>query len=409
MAIAHACQGHPPALVRAVAVGNRISVVPAAAEAGFVAELERIVALAVPHLAPDRPNLLVLAEVLGLPAALAGPRGALARRAHTATDAMTFLALALMPRVLAYRRRWPGISLARALLLASTDALYRPFFETLSRLARQHSTHIVATTLAPRVRRSTDPRDIARWGRRGAGSVYVPVAPEVYNAALIFGPDGALLGRVEKVFLTKTERRTLDLSPGRLDDVRVIETAAGRLGVAISLDAFTPAYLAHLDALGAEVVVQPDANDQRWAAPSATCDWQPAEWLNSVLGSVQPAYPSLRYNVCAMQTGNFFDLVFDGQSSITARASTAPSCDDRDRCFTGVDDPIDTRTGAPLFGTMLAVAPWVVPDPIVADSSLSLAARRAQLEAVSRELLPDGPRANAYRESVIWADLALGR
>ncbi len=48
-------------LVRAIAVGNRINVAAAATEASYCAELERIVGLALQHVVPDRPNLLVLA------------------------------------------------------------------------------------------------------------------------------------------------------------------------------------------------------------------------------------------------------------------------------------------------------------------------------------------------------------
>ena len=43
--------------VRFIAVGNRINVQAAATERSFSMELERIVGLAVPHLAKDRPNL----------------------------------------------------------------------------------------------------------------------------------------------------------------------------------------------------------------------------------------------------------------------------------------------------------------------------------------------------------------
>lgn len=396
-------------LVRAIAVGNRIRIAAAVSEASWVAELERIVALSAPYLAADRPNLLVLGEVLGLPGVLAGPRGALARHARTSHTALTLLALALLPHVLACRRRWRGISLPRALLLASADALYRPFAETLSRLAARYHTHIVATTLAPHVRRTEDPREVVRWGRRGLDRAYVPIGPEVYNAALVFGPDGALLGRVNKVFLTESEISMLDLTPGKLEDVRVIPTTAGRLGVAISLDAFTPDYLRCLDAQHAELVVQPDANDQPWAAPSSTCDWQPAEWLCSVLGSIQPVYAHLRHNVCAMQTGNFFDNPFDGQSTITTRADIPLDSADRDHTFVGVDDYADPRTHEPLLGRMLAVAPWVVPDPIRDRPDLDLAQRRSLLATVARELLPGGARAGLYRESVIWADLPVSR
>lgn len=390
------------ALVRLIAVGNRIRL--PASEAAFRAELERIVGLAASHIARDRPTLVALAELLGLPAALAGPRGTLARRAHRSRTALTLLALAYLPRVLAYRRRWPGISLPRALLLALTDALYRPFAETLSALARRHHITIAATTLAPRVERSTDPRAIRRFGRRGAKAVYLPTGPDVYNAALVFGPDGALLGRVEKVFLTPSEREMLDLTPGRLEDVQVIASPAGRLGVAISLDAFTPEYLRRLDALGAEIVVQNDANDAPWAGPGGRGAWQPQEWLDSVLGALQRAYPNLRYDVCPMQTGNFFDIVFDGQSTITARTETPP---EHPRALIGVDDYVSVATGEPLVGRFLTVASWVAPDPTEDEPALSLEERRARLAAVSRELRPGGPRANAYRESVIWADVPI--
>ncbi len=389
--------------VRAVAVGNRITL--PATEAAFVAELERIVGLGAQYLSPTQPNVLVLGEMLGLPAAFTGQRALLARRASTAQMAMAEMAAGLLPRLMRCRRMWPGISLPRALLLAATDALYRPFAETLSRLAAQYHTHLVATALAPQVRHSDDPRDIARWGRPGARSVYPPTAPEVYNAALVFGPDGALLERVNKVYLTSSERETLDLTPGLLSDVRAIPTSAGRLGVAISLDAFTPDYLRHLDAQGVEVVLQPDANDQPWAAPSKTWEWQPAEWLNAVLGSIQPLYSRLRYNVCAMQTGNLFDITFDGQSSITARDAPAPSRPGG--AFVGVDEAVHTVTGAALVGGFLAVAPWVMIDPVAVEPGLTLSERRARLSALGRELLPGGGQANRYRETAIWADLRI--
>jgi predicted amidohydrolase len=396
-----------PHLVRAIAVGNRINLDAAATETSYCAELERIVGLALPHVAADRPNLLVLAEMLGLPAALIGPRGVLARRARSTGSALTLLALTCLPRMLAARRRWKDIGVIEALLLARADLLYRPMTETLARLAERYHLHIVATTLAPLVRYSTEPQDIRKWGEPGKSAVYVPEGPRVYNASLIFGPDGALLGRVNKVFLTHPEMRELHLTAGKLEEAHVIETEAGRLGIAISLDAFTPEYLRHLDSEGAQIVVQNDANDTVWAGPGSRSDWQPSEWLNSVLGSIQPVYPNLRYNVCAMQTGNFFDLVFDGQSSITARADATPDPHDRAHNFIAVDEFNHSDTGEPLSGTWLAVAPWVEDDPILAVPELSLHERRERLATVGKELKPRGRRANRYRESVISADLEL--
>jgi hypothetical protein len=211
---------------------------------------------------------------------------------------------------------------------------------------------------------------------------------------------------VNKVFLTPLEQRALHLTPGRLEDVRAISTAAGRLGVATSLDAFVPAYLRALAEERAEIVVQPDANAQVWAAPSQTDPWQPQEWLNSVLGCLQPEYLPLRYNVCAMQTGLLYDLVFDGQSSITASATTSPKHDPANS-FIGLDGYADTRSGDSLLGQILAVAPWVCEDPIVGNPALSLDERRDRLAQVGAALQPHGKRAGDFRESVIVADLSL--
>jgi predicted amidohydrolase len=439
------------AVVRVVAVGNKVNVAAAASEASYVAELERILKLAEPHLMLDRPNLIVLTEVLGLPAALMGDRGALARRPPGTLSALALLGLAAVTprfkridlrwvgvglaaaglanaaastylrksqlalgllavgqgnRVARRLRMWRGISPTRALLLASCDALYRPLAETLSRLAVKYSATIVAGTLAPEIRRSTDAREIRRWGSAGADCVYIPTGPEVYNTALVFGPDGALLGRVNKVFLTASDREQLDLAPGNLEDVQVIPTPAGRLGVAISLDAFTPQYVRHLDAAGAEIVVQPDANDTRWAGLTReTRRWQPEEWLVSVLGSIQPKYRNLRYNVCAMQTGNLYEIPFDGQSSISAQRDAVLPKPAPNRTFIGMDQHIHPDTGEALLGEFLAVAPWVMEDPVVDDPLLSLEERRNRLAERSVDLLPKGRKANQYREAAIWADL----
>jgi predicted amidohydrolase len=439
------------AVARAVAVGNKLNVAAAASEASYIAELERILTLAEPHLMLDRPNLIALTEVLGLPAALVGRRGALARRPPGMASALALLGLAAVTprfkridlkwvgaglaaaglvnaalttylrqsqlalgllavgqgdRVARCLRMWRGISPTRALLLASCDALYRPFVETLSRLAVKYAATIVAGTLAPEVRRSTDAREIRRWGNAGADCVYIPTGPEVYNTALVFGPDGALLGRVNKVFLTASDREQLDLTPGRLEDAQVFATPAGRLGVAISLDAFTPQYVRHLDALGAEVVVQPDANDTCWAGVTReTRRWQPEDWLVSVLGSIQPKYANLRYNVCAMQTGNLYEIPFDGQSSITAQRDEPLPKPAPNRTFIGIEEHVNPYTGEQLLGEFLAVAPWAMEDPVVDNPLLSVEERRERLAEMSVDLLSHGSKANQYREAAVWADL----
>jgi hypothetical protein len=389
---------------RLIAVGNRISLKAATSEELFSAELERIVSLAVPHIATERPTLVALGEVLGLPLALAGKRGYLPRRMHTSNVAITMLALSYARRILHYRHLYAGISPVRALLLSLSDLLYSPFTTTLSRLAAQHGTYLCASTIAPHVRASTLLLDINRLGRKRAGKVYLPDGPGVYNTAFLWGPNGKLIGTTDKVFLTESERTILDLTPGDLSSVRAFDTEMGKIGIAISLDAFTPEYLRVLDEQGTRIVIQNDANDTPWAAPCKSWEWQPQEWLNSVLGSLQDEYSNLYVNICPMQVGNFFDITFDGQSTISMKSDTEPdpACN-----FVGNDGFRHTINGKPMKGEFLAMAPWVVDDPVRANSALSLAERRAALEQVAKQLLPGAVRANQYRESVIWADVEI--
>ncbi|HLH61897.1 MAG TPA: carbon-nitrogen hydrolase family protein [Ktedonobacteraceae bacterium] len=387
---------------RLMAVGNRINLHAAVSEDSFSEELERIVGLAVEHLARDRPNLVVLGEVLGLPLALTGKRGYLSRRMHTSNVAMSMLALGYARRIFHYRRMYPDISLVRALLLSLSDRMYRPFTTTLSQLAAKHNIYISASTIVPHVNCSTSLADVVRLGRRTESKVYLPAGPEVYNTGFLWGPDGDLIGTTDKVFLTESEQTILDLTPGDLECVQAFETEMGKVGMAISLDAFTPEYLHKLDSLGARIVIQNDANDAVWAGPCKTWAWQPQEWLNSVLGSVQNDYPNLYYNVCAMQVGNFYDIPFDGQSTITMKSEYEP---DPQCNFVGNEGFVHTVTGRSMTGAILAMSPWVVEDPIRAKPGLTLEERRTVLEQVGRQLLPGGPRANQYCESVIWADV----
>ena len=390
--------------VRLIAVGNRISLKAGASEELFSAELERLVSLAVPHVSQERPTLVALGEVLGLPLALAGKRGYLPRRMQTSNVAITMLALSYARRILHYRHLYAGISPVRALLLSLTDHLYRPFTTTLSRLAARHGVYLCASTIAPHVRASNALIDISRLGRKRAGKVYLPDGPGVYNTAFLWGPDGGLIGTTDKVFLTESERTILDLTPGDLAAVRAFDTEMGKVGIAISLDAFTPEYLRVLDGQGTRIVIQNDANDTLWAAPCKTWEWQPQEWLNGVLGSLQDEYPSLYVNICPMQVGNFFDITFDGQSTISVKSDSEPdpACN-----FVGNEGFRHTVSGKPMTGRFLAMSPWVVDDPGRANPALSLAERRAALERVAKQLLPGAARANQYRESVIWADVEI--
>lgn len=83
------------------------------------------------------------------------------------------------------------------------------------------------------------------------------------NLALFFNPKGRLLAQVPKMELTPKERW---LRRGHFGP-HLVETEAGRVGILICLDGFYERHLARLDALGAEVLLQPSANPAPWERP----------------------------------------------------------------------------------------------------------------------------------------------
>jgi predicted amidohydrolase len=311
-----------------------------------------------------------------------------------------------------YKAMYPQVSFNRLITLALTDTMARAFFGAFPPLAKEHGVYLSACTLLPKLRMSDDPADIAAFGDPDIEDeefVYIAAGPEVDNVCSLWGPDGAEIGSSRKVNRVALEGpEMLDLAPESLANVIAYDLPFGRVGIAISLDAFKPDYVGHLHDLGVEIVLQNDANPGRWAITQAKADhimpqegdiWQPEEWRDSTIRMVEhPDFASIQYNVCPMIVGNLFDIVFDGQSSITAREAPA---DTPKRGYIG--DAAQTR--------FLALAPWAAEDPGVKDPSLSLDERRAALTEIGEQLAPGSgdPRENGYRESIVWADLQVRR
>ncbi len=81
----------------------------------------------------------------------------------------------------------------------------------------------------------------------------------VYNAAAMFGPDGAVLGVYRKTHPFPGERCELGGWVTAGDDVCVVETELGRIGMIICFDGDFPE-LSRIEALlGAEVICRPSA------------------------------------------------------------------------------------------------------------------------------------------------------
>ena len=385
--------------------------------------------------AAPRKALVVFPEDVGLINLLIGSRGATARRQTSALGAIPSLFEPYSRQVAYYAQKYPGQPALRVLFLALTDTLYRSFYETFRDLAREHGVYIAAAMNAAPARRieaSDDPELVALLGdpdepRRSYA--YEAASPNPGNTTYVFAPNGEVLvpdgqgGTVEspsqtagvirgstvKAYLTPPEQPPpgeflgLALAFGAVPDLEVLDTPVGRLATVISKDAWMVDVNDRFEAKGANVILQPEAFSD-WAF--RTDEWAPDVFKEGGYANLQK-YPAWQANIDASLTGNFFDTTFDGQSAILGRhAKRDPGPLDGQNAWIGQNPDTGFRT----------IAPWIEPDPGIADPSLTLAQRRQQLAAAGVKLLIGPPCAdslavgqcrNGYRESIVWHDVSV--
>ncbi|SMB95145.1 nitrilase-related carbon-nitrogen hydrolase [Deinococcus hopiensis] len=358
---------------RAIAVQPQWSAADFTSAQAFRAWMRSQLEMARPHLAPDRPNLVVLTELNGLPLVLRGVP--LAARVGTFERAAALLFLRHLPRALPVLLR-ERVSAIRALQLALSAENTRLYLETCRDLAREYGVYLCCGS-AP----------IPRYRLEGDRLVRAPGV--LHNEAVLLDPGGSLIGVTDKVHLTPAEEGDgVDLTPGPLEELRVFPTPVGDLGVGISLDAFRADVIGRLEAQGCTVLLQPDANGAPWTAkeglppdPADIRD-QPVAWLASSW-QASTGGRSIRYAVNPMVVGNLLNLTFDGQSAITGRVQDAP-------------EPRSYVLTTPRSG-FLALLPWVAEGD--AEQLRELGRQRAAGSGHARE--------NEYRTGVLHADLTL--
>ncbi len=400
-----------------------------------------------PYLARGRPNVVVFDEDSGLITIATGSRAAAARRliARGAPSCqgkpfpcMTLAALKALDRGYAraeayYRRRFPRINPLGASFIAATDTFARGFMQTFSDVARNDHVYVIASNTQAPLAVSTRRADITALADpdlRRPRSVFVATQGRAYDQTFIWAPRDArrrgpsllrnLVDTNRKVPLTGVET-ALGFAPGpaggapaisNIEPYRLPGTQA-RLGIATSLPAFrygspapgracedvTQTYMRCLDQLGANVLVQPDANIGAWTGPDGDGieRWQPMSWMSSAWRAI--ADPSVRflYAVNPMLTGNVADIQFDGQSAILQRGLAGRGCNYiGDSRFVPGEDRPDLLGDAGPKSQFLGLAPWVVPD-----------APRDQLRPVSAQLAAysRSPRENDYVQTAVIADL----
>lgn len=346
-----------------------------------------------PCLAEDRPNLIAFPEDIGLPATFLGSRAQKARSADFVAEALFYLPETYAGPIDHYRAIWPDLSLVEALQLALTDTIWRAFYETMRDITVETGAYVIASAnVSGSIERSEDPKEIAALAdpdRPGSPYVYVARDRAIYNTAFVFDPSGEIVAQIRKPYLVETEEGQLQLTYGALRGAAPVDLGFARLGVLTSKDAWMPDMVDRLAALGANVIVQPEAFSG-WGIEEMPGDWLPDVVLQSGWAAVQK-HGAYRYAVIPHLTGNLFDQIFDGQSAIIGDAS--PS------------EAIPAYVGQPPQGGFVAVAPWVIADPGQVDPALSLEERRASLRAAGAALAPGGANANDYVEAVIAADI----
>ena len=328
----------------------------------------------VPYLVAGEANLVVFDEDVGLEALAAGPRGGTAR--------------ALLRHGVGACRQHPS---AECETLATLSAL-----------------------------------DL---GYRGARAVFAPTEGRAYDQTFLWGPRvsrrGApaplanLIAVNRKVPLTGFEQ-ALGFAPGasggaaakaNLRPVPIPGTGA-RLGFATSLPAFayggaspghecdnvTKTYMRCLDSLGANVVIQADANDGQWTGPDGSDPaehWQPLSWMGSAWRAVSDPTVRFAYAVNPFMVGNLSDTPFDGQSAIFERGRRGLGCHyvGNGAFVPGEDDPA-LRSFAGAKPQFLALAPWALPDrprAALRPAGAALAAATGRYHYVQTAVIADLP------------------
>lgn len=384
---------------------------------------------------PSRPaqtarDLVTLPEDAGFWALLVGSRGAQSRAQSSAVGAVATLGTTYAPQVSYYQAKFPGLAgrLGRALIVGVTDTFARVAVETFAELADRYDVYLEAgvnmahdwqivcedreefnSASPPRLPGAIkcaeeSPMKVATLrdpDEPDRDYAYEATTAAAVNMGLIFDPDGRLISKQVKTYLTPLELGPvgLDLKPGDVSGLGAVRTPVGTLGVVTSKDAWMPDVQAKLDQYGVDVLIQPEYFVGDTVRPGGP--WSPdtlhASGYNDVLRR-----PSFEAMVLPELTGNAFDLAADAQSHIVVRP----------RSKSKPAGP--ALVGQPEQRGFEEVARWLVPDP--ASPGEPFAERRQRLGQGGEKTLPGsgvgcpdpaeaGPCENGQVEDVIFTDV----
>lgn len=395
---------------------------------------------AAPHLrGPDDPrrpaetarDLVLWPESVGLFAALTGERAALARASGSLELAILTLLVTYAPQEAYYAARFPELATrvlqTRLLATALTDTFGRAVVEPFAEMADRHDVYLhVGVDMARRWRivcadreafrpppgaERCDVEDPVRVAllrdpsEPGRDYAYEAVEADPSAMALVFDPDGRVIAREVKTYLTPTELGPdegslgLDLVPGEVSGLGVVETPVGRLGFVTSKDAWMPDVVEKLDQRHVDLLVQPEFFVGTLVSTRGL--WNP-DLLKASGYSALVRLPSFEALALPEMTGGVFSFYADHQSHIAVKPRTGR-------------EPGGFLVGQPP-APGLEATPWVVPDPIREDEPFD--ERRRRLGEAGEALAPGsgvrctqrpGPCEDGHVETVLWRDVEVLR
>jgi len=273
---------------------------------------------------PCHPALVVWPESVGWPLLFMGHVSRV-RRGKTLQGTWNRLLLAEAWGVWKMWQAHHPPTLRECLYAARSPRVHRTLWETFSGIARDFGLWVVAgSALLPAGRRSQDTPG------------FEPAGARTYNTSYTFSPEGRCVALARKVNLVPGREDVLHLSPGRPEELPVLQTPFGKLGTLIGYDGFRkpltdkePWFVPcaqYLDALGVDILAHPSAQpwpwDASWAFNAEGSSQRPGEqWRDEGLAAQLGTFEHVRYVVASHLAGGPLDADFEAPSHILERTA----------------------------------------------------------------------------------------
>ncbi|QDE66824.1 MULTISPECIES: carbon-nitrogen hydrolase family protein [Myxococcus] len=264
---------------------------------------------------PRYPALVVWPESVGAPLLFLGH----VHRVRRSTSLQGALKRVVLSEVWGVWNAWSDFrppSLTECLYAARAPLVHRTLWNTFSGIARDFGLWVVAgSALLPASRRGEDSPD------------FEPFSARTYNTSYTFSPEGNCVAASRKANLVPSWEDGLHLSPGRPEDLPVLQTPFGKLATLIGYDGFAQPHTRdepwfvpcaqYLDAMRVDVLAHPDLHAGPWTRPA-----QGERWRHEGLPAQLRTLRNVRYVVSAQQVGSLLGGTFEATSHILERTAS---------------------------------------------------------------------------------------